>query len=441
MTEDAPNEAITDHSSGRNVVSGRGHLLSAASVTGIPHLGSLLWAQGLPLVAQGFLSLFTAAVLGPAGKGDAALAVTVASLGGAGLFMSMHVGLVGSYRRGGHRAIVRVLTLTAAVSLLPLLVGLATGVARLGPNASVRQVALFIGFAVIVLEAPFLVILRTAQGLGDAAAYRGAIFIRVAVYTAAVLLLAMSHLTAVKVVEAYASGDLAGIVYASLALRRIVTGKRPEILARGVNQWRPRLLRDLTMPSLQAHFATLSQQASYRTDIVLLGFLAPAAVLGQYAFATSIAEVLWIVSEAISLSVFSTVARCTSEGDQTGARRIFRRAVIVQLSVGVVGWAVVAVGSVLLLHVAFRAYQPALPLILILLPGVAVGGLARIISSAAIAAGRTVMVRACAVISLILVPIYIPLIIVDAAVGAAVASSIIYILSVALFAIADRRYR
>jgi hypothetical protein len=45
------------------------------------------------------------------------------------------------------------------------------------------------------------------------------------------------------------------------------------------------------------------------------------------------------------------------------------------------------------------------------------------------------------VISLILVPIYIPLIIVDAAVGAAVASSIIYILSVALFAIADRRYR
>ena len=401
----------------------------SALASAVPNLGKLLVAQGLPLVVQGVISLFAAAALGPAGKGEATLALTIISLGGAVLFLSMHVGLVNVYRGGGSRALARALSFVLVLSLLPLSLGVATGAARLGGASSTRQTIVFLALALIPVEVPFLVLSRTVQGLGDALAYTSGVLVRLGVYACGVSLMAVTTLTPAKMVAAYAISDAAGLLFVGIALSLLLSGRRPRILKRPGGAVGPRTSLRLIRPSLEAHVAVLSQQASYRTDAVLLGFLAPAAALGQYSVATALAEILWVVAEAISLAVFASAARDAAEGNEPAIAATLQRAVRLQGMVAVVGCLTVAPAAAIVLHFLLPAYQPALVLVLILLPGVAIGGIARIVASAAIAAQRAGIVRGFAIVSASLVMLYPPFIVVGSAMGAAIASSIIYTLT------------
>lgn len=415
-----------------------GHWLGLTSLRAIPSIHDLLVAQGLPLIAQAFIAFFTAAVLGPSGKGMAAFAITIASLGGATFFLSMHVGVISAHRRGAQSVMVRATATVTLLATIPLLVGLATGIARIGGDTSLRQHAIFLGLFAIVIDAPTLVVMRTLQGLGDARRYKIGTILRVTVYALLVMLLALSNLNPPDVVVAYIVGDVVGFAYAALALRRLISGPQGHKQKPTLKSTRPRLMRGILFPSLQAQMAVLSQQAAYRTDIVLLGFLAPLSAVGQYAFATSIAETLWIFSEAISLSLYSTTVKLISEGDGHLLRPAFRRAMSAQFETNTVGMILLAALSYPLIRTVFPAYVPAYQLILVLLPGVAVGGAARIVASAAIASERRRLVRRCALISLCLTPIYVPCILIGRALGAAIASDIIYVLTVVLFLQADR---
>jgi O-antigen/teichoic acid export membrane protein len=384
-------------------------------------------------VAQAFVGFLTAAILGPSGKGVAALAVTIASLGGAALFLSMHVGVVSAHRRGAKAPIIRATVTVALLATMPLLVGLAAGVARVGGGASMRQLAIFLGLAAIVVDAPALVVMRTLQGLGDARRYKIGALLRVIVYALLIAVLAFDHLNPVDVVMAYITSDVVCFCYAALALRRLLAEHRSHQPKPGYGSSRPRLVGDILVPSLRAQLAVLSLQGSYRTDLVLLGFLAPASVVGQYAFATSIAEILWVLAEAISLSLYSTTVRLMTEGDEQSAHVALRRALRVQFETAAVGMIFVSAISYPLIHIAFHAYTPAYPLIIVLLPGIVVGGAARLVTSSAIASERARLVRRCALISLGLTPVYVPCILIDQAMGAAIASDIIYVLTVVLF--------
>jgi len=410
-----------------------------ARLRAVPNIRDLLVAQGLPLVVQGFVAFFVAAVLGPRGKGMAALAVTIASLGGATFFLSMHVGIISAHRRGAKSEVVRAAATAALLATVPLLVGLATGVARVGGGATLRQQAIFLGLGAVVIDAPMLVLMRTLQGLGDARRYKMGTLLRVTVYALLVILLALRSLNPIHVIAAYIAGDVVGICYSAVALRGLLSERGnhwPQRAPPGSSG--PTFVRGVLLPSLQAQMAVLSQQAAYRTDLVLLGFIAPLSAVGQYAFATSVAEILWIVSEAISLSLYSSTVRLVSEGDQLGARAALRGAMRAQFETTAGGMVVLAAISYPLIRVVFPAYMSAYPLILVLLPGIVVGGGVRLVTSAAIASERQRLVRRCALISICLTPLYIPCILVGQAMGAAIATDIVYILSVALFLHAER---
>lgn len=398
----------------------------------IPFIGDLLVAQGLPIIAQTFVGLLTAATLGPSGKGIASLAVTVASLGGATLFLSLHVGVVHAFHKGDRQAALRGVLIVAVIAVIPLVVGLATGIAGAGPRSSTREEALFLGLAAIIFDAPALLIMRSIQGLGDARAYRTATLIRVVVYATAILALAVRHLTPGDVVAAFIAADIVTLVYAGRALQVCLASDvpRPE-------RKRTRILGR----SLVAHLAVISQQASYRTDIILLGIFATSANLGQYAVATAITEALWIVSEAISLSVFATTARQQVGRDRGAVRETLRDAIRADLAACAVGAVVVGAISYPVLWDFFPAYRPAFLLVLLLLPGIVVGGVARLITYSAIAAGRQNMVRVSAAVSIFLVPVYVPLILMASAKGAALASDLIYFIMVGSLVFFERRSR
>ena len=405
----------------------------------IPNLQDLLVAQGLPLVAQAFVAFFTAAVLGPGGKGMTALAITIAGLGATAFFLSMHVGIVSAHLRDSDGVVLRATSFVALFATAPLLVGMSTGVARIGGTATPRQQAIFLGLAAIVIEAPMLVVMRTLQGLGDSRRYKVGTLLRVTVYASLVIILALGHLNPVDVISAYIAGDAVGLWFATFSLRRFLLKTRTKQLKPVQRGSRSGFIRGIFLPSLQAQMASLSQQAAYRTDLVLLGFLSPLSMVGQYAFATSIAETLWIISEAISLSLYSTTVRLVSEGDELSVRSAFSSAMRAQFETTSMGMVLLAVLSYPLIRIVFPSYMPAYSLILILLPGIVIGGAARLVTSAAIASERQRLVRRCAIISMCLTPVYVPCILIGQATGAAIASDIIYAMTTVLFLRAHRR--
>jgi len=277
----------------------------------IPALKELPVAQGFPLAAQTFLGLLTAAVLGPVGKGIAALALAVASLGGATLFLSLYVGVVHAANEGDPRAVLRAISAAVALAVTLLIVGTFAGFAAFGPGVSERQWTLFLSLIAIIVDAPALIVLRSLQGLGHARTYRTGTLIRVGVYVAAALVFIGTGLTPARLIIAFAIGDAAALMYGALTLRN-----RLRHLTIGRSRRRVPIFRR----SIEAHFALLSQQAAYRADVLLLGILSTAANLGQYAVA--VAEALWVVSEAISLSVFASTAMVKSDRDDAVIDRI-----------------------------------------------------------------------------------------------------------------------
>jgi O-antigen/teichoic acid export membrane protein len=399
----------------------------------VPQFRELFAAQAITLVGTALVGFYTAAVLGPAGKGIAAFAIGVASLGGAALFLSLHVATTAGYLQGDRGVIVRSLVIATAVGGIPLLVAWPLGEVGVGAASSEMQRALLVALVGIAVDAPTLVALRTLQGLGDAGRFRTGSFLRVAVNAALVLLFTSFGLTPVLVVSAFVCGDVVALFYGLVSLRQF-TGRNPPVQE---TTSPPR--RELFGRALAAHVALLGQQASYRADLVILGVLAPAAVVGKYAVGTSIAEIIWVLAEAVSLSLFARTARLAIGASREVLAVELARSLRFYAEVGSVAGLALVVVTYPVLRVFLPSYRGSFIYFLILLPGVLVGGQARIIISSAVAAGRQRLVRAVAFVSMSLVVVYVPLILVAGAVGAALASDLIYVTLVIVLMRLSRR--
>ncbi len=380
-------------------------------------LRNLLSAQSIPLIALVAVNLLTASLLGPAGKGVASFCITTASLLASIFFLSLFVGSVHAFRSDDPRGVLRGLGGTFAIVVILCGTGAALSLLsiRVGPSyltPSLDAITL-IGMGLLVGS---LFCLRAVQGLEHAREYRNLTAIQTGVFVAVVFVLMVGQLTPEQVVIGWSLGNLTGFGAGLWVLHRI-TGP-----------WRIPKARNkvpVLRASLAAHLGLVGQQALYRADLIILGLLGTASQVGIYALAVSIAELMWVLAEAVSLSTFSRGVLLKTAEERLSALRHDLR-IYSLLAVGPL--VAVAIMAAPVIHLLLPAYSKAVPAILLLLPGVWFGGRIRIFLSAVVAADRRRAAMVAGLAATLISLIYIPMIKLWGINGAASASSIAYAL-------------
>jgi hypothetical protein len=380
-------------------------------------LGHLAIAQLGPMPTYFLLNLVTAATLDPGRRGMAALVVGSGAVGATLLFGSMHVGAVLAVRAGDAGAFRRVAWVTAATSLACALAAgtvLAANPSGWGLYSGPVLAQILAGLALMV---PLLFLARTVQGLGQARAYRQLMLLQASLYFlgAVFCLLVLGRRSPFSVTIPWLLAMMVTVVAGAIRLRGLLRSVR----------WSPGVARVTAVgASLAAHSGSVTQQVAYKGDLFLLGWFAPAAAIGLYTLSSSIAEVVWVVPEVLALSVFADEqVRSASDWRVVVARRV--RQAVVCSAVAMV--AVFAGGAVLLLWF-LPDYRGSLPLLAILMPGVVAGAAARVILAALTARDARHLLRLAAAANLTISCLYLPGVALWGVRGAAVASTLIYLL-------------
>jgi O-antigen/teichoic acid export membrane protein len=377
-------------------------------------LGNLTVAQVVSLGSSLAVTLVTAAFLGANGRGQLAFVVGLANLTGALSFASLQVGAVDAHKRGDGSAVRRSLWLGVwAGSLTLLLGGTLSAFAYLSPFAFASGGELLFGAIGAALVTTNLVVLRMVQGLGHARGFRVAWTMQAAVYAFAGIPAAWIFGSPFPVLICWFVGLIWSTIY---SLRYL-----PPPLSQGLVV----PTRSLLVTSLSAHLGASGIQLLYRLDIVVLAFFVSRSDLGIYSIAVPLASLTWIVSEALSLSAFSTFDPQDTRQQQRSHLLKFIR---VNLALGSLGSAAILVVAYLAIPPLLTGYSDAVLLIAILLPGVVIQGAARILFAHIMSVGARREGVVVGVASLALSALYVPFCAEWGIRGAAVASTFIYVL-------------
>lgn len=372
-------------------------------------------SQAAPFVGNFVVTFGTASLLGPSGRGELAFITSTGTVAGSVLFGSLHVGTTKAHNNGlaglrqGAAWAARII---GGGVLLGLLVAvLLPADATIGPVGRP-------GFVFVVcaagLAAVNLYVLRSVQGLGEHRAFRNGWAIQSLVYLVLGLPAAVITREAAPVAAAWAVALTLSTAY---VMRTYVA-----LLRNGPQIRAPR--RTVLRDSMLAHVGTIGLQLLYRADVVILGLLAASHEVGIYSIAIAVAGLIWIVAEAFSLAAFSR----TSTDTTTSLHHRDRRLIVVNAQLSAVAAVGLALGSIFLLARILPAYAEAVPLILILLPGVVAQGPARVAFSSLLRRDDARPAMWIGLGSLALSVAYVPAAATWGAHGVAVASTIVYLI-------------
>ncbi|HEV2060658.1 MAG TPA: oligosaccharide flippase family protein [Solirubrobacteraceae bacterium] len=178
------------------------------------------------------------------------------------------------------------------------------------------------------------------------------------------------------------------IAHVLVAIASVVWARR-RLPARGTQPQEPRQLRRALSFGAKGYGANALAMLSTRVDLLVLSAAASAAAVGHYAIAIAVTAVLWLVPSALSDVLFPRIAALSASGDDE--HRAFVEDKSLRHTVLLVLLALpVMVGPLLLLVVPIYgpAFEPAIELALILLPGIALTGVAGVLSSTIVGRGR-----------------------------------------------------
>jgi O-antigen/teichoic acid export membrane protein len=147
----------------------------------------------------------------------------------------------------------------------------------------------------------------------------------------------------------------------------------------------PRLLVEAARYGGRAWVGSLARFLNFRTDQILMGFLASEATLGVYAVAVNASEVLLYLPAAMATALLPAAARAEDGLRTEQALRAFRSAALVT---AVAGLAAALLGPVLLPVLFGEPFQASVAPFLWLLPG-ALGFAATAVFSYALVAGSS----------------------------------------------------
>jgi O-antigen/teichoic acid export membrane protein len=373
----------------------------------------LLASQVVSLTASMLLTLLTASVLGPGGRGVFALVIGSANLIAQAVSISLHVGAANAYRAGDGGAVPTQARLTAALATGVLVIGIPVSLAL--PDGGGDGFGRVEGILMSVLAALAMLqtyTTRTIQGVGLAAEYRRLTMVN-----------ALLGLT-LGLAGAYATGSPVPVLI-GWAVASAVTSLTAIPTLRRLSSHRDAIVptRRVVADSGAAHLGTLGQQLLIRADIPILGAFAPLSQVGLYSVASPVATLVVVFAETASLATFGF-----GRGDNTPQARTQRHRRILRgyLYVAIPAGLLVIAGGVWILPLLLPEFSGTALLIALLVPGTVVQGIARIGLSSLIAQSRKRASLAVGIGSAVLSIAYFPAIIVAGAVGAAVASSVIY---------------
>jgi O-antigen/teichoic acid export membrane protein len=224
-----------------------------------------------------------------------------------------------------------------------------------------------------------------------------------------------------------AAAAVGALVGAVLLVRE---ARRDQVVDSGDSM--PRALRF----GLQAWAGNLLQQVNYRFDVIILGGFATARDVGIYSVALTLTGVAWVLPQALQTVLFPRTASLAesaglgeislTEEDEALARAV-RHGVLLTIPTGVLVALLLVVGVPLLYGSSFHE---TIVLGFILLPGVLALGEAKILGSAIAGRGKPRYALYSSLISMpITVALYFSLIPFAHARGAAVATTVSYLLT------------
>ena len=206
---------------------------------------------------------------------------------------------------------------------------------------------------------------------------------------------------------------------------------------------KPRQLRRALSFGVKGYAANALQVLNYRVDFFVLSAVATTAALGHYSVAVAITAVLWLLPQALSDVLFPRVASLSAAGEGGAEHRAFVEAKSLRHTTLLVV-AAAAVLALALLVLVVPVYGPdfraSIELGLIRLPGVALIGLAGVLSATVLGRGHPQYGLYTALISTPLTMVlYATLIPAFGATGAALASSLSFTSNFLLAALYYRR--
>ncbi|MEV1146730.1 O-antigen ligase family protein, partial [Micromonospora sp. NPDC049799] len=356
-------------------------LVGAAASTAGARVGSLL----ISLVA----GVLSARALGPHDRGLLAVAITCSAV-----FSTLcAVGLdTANLRLAGrstaaHRHTVRAslryaVTLGSGVAALWAVAGLTVAEpVRLGLDPLTFGIATAL-CPVVLLSA---LLGATEIGRGRAPAYNLVVVASLVTYLAGLAaLVATGRTTPATVMAVYAAGQVVGL--AALLVRS---------RSAGPVDGEPLTNVEYRSSARRAYLPNLAQFGMIRTQVPVIQLLVGASAVGVYSVALALAEVLLIIPIAVSLILVPTVANGAASW-RSVARLGGGTLLLTAVGAGVLALAGPHVVPLLFGH----EFDPAVPVLWALLPGVAIFSLARVAQSYLTAVDRPVAIAAAAVAAL-----------------------------------------
>jgi O-antigen/teichoic acid export membrane protein len=338
-------------------------------------VASTLATQVVLLGTSTVLGALVARWLGPAGKGQLALALLV--LAASQLLLNPGLDASYVYFTGSRRAQVPELTRQAvAVCLVVFPIGLgaaalllATGLLRrVLPGVPAHLVLLVVGLFPLTLLMTLLgSVLRGLQRfhvLNVILAVDALLSM-----TLGITLLIPAHAGVTGIIVANATGDGVAALLAALVLRRDGAGFRPAI--------RRGQFRALLGYGARAQGGNVVQFFNYRLDQFLLNLLASTGAVGLYSVSVALSELVWQLPNAVSNVLFARAANESPAVMDRLTPRVARWTLVLSLA----GCVALALGGNFVIRLVYSssfhgAYTP----LLWLLPGTVFFGVATVIA-------------------------------------------------------------
>lgn len=411
----------------------RRHLGAAAIVS--------VFVQGGPLLAAGVLSVVLARTIGPSGNGRFSLLVTLTGITVMVVSLGLTAGITYEVSRRrwsvGHAARTSYLV-ALGLGAVGFLAGL--GVFELLHASVFHDIRTLLAVLALSSVPPVL-----AYQFADAIMLARERYERYAA-------LELSHALTMLVVGAGLAipFGLTGAVSGLLAAGVVGAGVgfvllRPELGGGAGGEGTDSLPRALRF-GIQSWIGNLLQQVNYRFDIIILGGFASASAVGIYSVALTLTGIAWVLPQALQTVLFPRTASLSesavtgeislAEEDEALARAV-RHGVLLTLPTALLVIVLLVVGVPLVYGARFHE---TIVLGCILLPGVLVLGEAKILAAAIAGRGKPRYMFYSSLISMpITLALYFALIPRAHAHGAAIASSISYLLTSALTYVFFRR--
>jgi O-antigen/teichoic acid export membrane protein len=374
-------------------------------------------------------TIFVARALGPEGTGGFAIALTLVVLLTVACSLGVEHGIA-YYVASGRWAPRDAMGDALRVALLSGAAGAALCVvARLALPSAFGGLSVW-STAVAALALPFALTWFYVSFVGLAIDRYEAYVLPPALQSAAAMVLVIGLALVADLPGAIVGMTIAHMLVAAAS----VTWARRRLPARGTHVREPRQLRRALSFGARGYGANALAMLGTRVDLLFLSAVTSTAAVGHYAIAIAVTTVLWLVPSALSDVLFPRIAALSASGDEE--MRAFVEDKSLRHTVLLVLLAVpVMIGPLLLLVVPIygAAFAPAVGLALILLPGIALTGVAGVLSSTIVGRGKPeYSLYTALIVTPLTLAAYALLIPALDARGAALAKSLSYTLSFAL---------